>query len=58
MQPGDIYVNKKVPVVPPGAYSKGEIYALNPSDITYSDQPIYHKGNKDLIVDKTVLTSN
>lgn len=57
LQQGDIYVNKKVPIVPPGT-SKSDLIGLNYSDLSYSEQPLYHKGNKDLVVDKTVLTSN
>ena len=58
LQSGDIFVNKKMPLIPPGAYSKGGIYGLNPGDLKYADQPLFHKGNKDMIVDKTVITSN
>lgn len=58
LRSGDVYVNKKVPVIPAEAYKKGMMYDIKPQDLSWKDEPSVFKGNKPLYVDRIVLSTN
>lgn len=56
---GDIFINKKVPVVASEARDKVKTFGLNPQEISWSDEPSVFKSNSQANhIDRVILTSN
>lgn len=55
---GEIYVNKKIPILTPDIKEKIKNLSLTESDVAYIDRPSVLKAHTALNVDKVILTSN
>ena len=55
---GDIYINKKVPVLDPEIKEKYNSLNFSPNDIQYIDRPSVLKSHAPFNVDRVIITSN
>ena len=58
LRKGDIYINKKIPVIRAEYHKKGMMYNIKTELIEWKDEPDVFKNNKPLYVDRMIFAQN